>query len=285
MIWLLSSAMAGLFSLPDLTLQPNSAMEVRVYAPRAFHPVYLMGSVTGLGQGPCIGHRCLDLQRPFVVDAVPDSPGPTVFEFQVPPGTMGVVVWLQMVQIDQNTNTIMISPPRAYMIGDTDGDFVADDVDICPFDPDPAQTDADGDGFGLACDCDDYRADINPDIAIDIPNNGIDEDCNGRESPDPMYVGRYVGSLDIIGAGAEGFDFRIESDGRLTGGFVLGANAYLLEGGGIVGNTVNTWFVHAVSRERVSRISGTVYVDTVGTVADLGQAQDVFGIAGLRFDP
>ncbi len=41
--------------------------------------------------------------------------------------------------------------------------------------------DKDGDGVGSAMDCDDNNPDIHPD-AKDIPNDGIDQDCDGTDA-------------------------------------------------------------------------------------------------------
>src|SRR5262249_29695826 len=41
--------------------------------------------------------------------------------------------------------------------------------------------DADGDGVPLRRDCDDGRADVRPG-AVDLPGDGVDEDCSGADA-------------------------------------------------------------------------------------------------------
>ena len=61
---------------------------------------------------------------------------------------------------------------------DTDGDEFGDACDVCAEIADPDQIDGDADGWGAACDCDDAAPDVNPG-AEEVPDNGIDDDCDG----------------------------------------------------------------------------------------------------------
>ena len=70
---------------------------------------------------------------------------------------------------------------RVSATNDGDGDGIPDIADNCPFIANPSQTDADGDGHGAACDCNDTQASIYPG-ATEIPDDGIDQDCNGVDA-------------------------------------------------------------------------------------------------------
>lgn len=65
---------------------------------------------------------------------------------------------------------------------DTDGDQIADDVDLCPTTPDPDQDNEDGDRFGDACDPCPPIADDDP---LDTDSDGVADACD----PEPMVPG------------------------------------------------------------------------------------------------
>lgn len=53
------------------------------------------------------------------------------------------------------------------------------------------QIDSDGDGYGLVSDCDDRNANVNPGL-VEIPYNGVDDDCNPQTLDDDLDQDGFV---------------------------------------------------------------------------------------------
>jgi hypothetical protein len=102
---------------------------------------------------------------------------------------------------------------------DTDGDGVADPIDVCPAFPNPDQSDRDGNGIGDVCECGDQNGDarvdvqdliainiaiFNPQLATPLCDTNADGLCNVRDIVGanlkiygtPAYCSRYPPPLD-----------------------------------------------------------------------------------------
>ena len=95
-------------------------------------------------------------------------------------------------QIDDIIEDVMDNPINV-MVTDQCIEFPYDGYDN-DCNPSTLDDDLDQDGFSLADDCDDNNASINPD-AVEIPDNGIDENCDGYDALDVDGDG-YYGSDD-----------------------------------------------------------------------------------------
>jgi Putative metal-binding motif len=72
---------------------------------------------------------------------------------------------------------------------------VAFQVDFAP------DTDLDDDGYPVPADCNDANRAVNPG-ARDVPRNGVDEDCSGKDAPYPRVNARIFGFFTSFASGA-----------------------------------------------------------------------------------
>ncbi|MDH3328308.1 MAG: MopE-related protein [Desulfobulbaceae bacterium] len=98
--------------------------------------------------------------------------------------------------VDCDDTNAAINPGAAENCTDTidnNCNDLIDDQDPAAVGCQPVCTDNDGDTFAVEggdcgqVDCDDTDAAINPD-AVEVPNNGIDEDCSGADAVDPTIM-------------------------------------------------------------------------------------------------
>ncbi|HMV68603.1 MAG TPA: putative metal-binding motif-containing protein [Myxococcota bacterium] len=158
---------------------------------------YLLKSETGPGAGPCHPQYpiCANLRTPMAVVAsgVAGPSGEAALVYSVP-ANQAAPLWLQAALVVPATGDARVTQVELRVPGDADGDFILDNLDNCPDAANGLQIDADQDGYGAACDCVDTNALVHPG-AVEIPSNGIDDDCvGGDQNPWP---GLYQGTADF----------------------------------------------------------------------------------------
>lgn len=157
-----------------------------------------------------VGEACLDVVLPFSV----------VFDIgTLPGGTYNVNAtgyyhpWCSSSSVTCTTQTSFDVTGTNL---DGDGDTVADSVDNCPNDPNPAQEDSDGDGVGDACD------------SCSGPPYGVPVNENGCVPPDQDYDGD--GFTDVAEAGEPLCQGLINEDDFDDGVINDGCDSWLQEG-------------------------------------------------------
>ncbi len=181
-------------TVPDVVGQPRStaatalaAAALTVGAVSTRHSPTVAADAV-ISQTPAAGTRVAPAARvslvvslgPAPAGTVPDVVGQTQVHAQIDIGAAGFVVG---VVLGENSATVpsgtVIAQSPAAGAQATSGSAVALRVSLGP---PPGDLDLDHDGFtGNGGDCNDTNASIHPG-AVDIPGDGIDQDCNGRDA-------------------------------------------------------------------------------------------------------
>jgi hypothetical protein len=109
--------------------------------------------------------------------------------------------------VDSDSQITAITPPAPAVpvhvtVTTPAGTSAMTNADVFIFSGVPI-VDADGDGYPAGVDCNDHDPRVFPG-AVDIPQNGVDEDCNGRDAPFPPLATQthvnYSGSVHPFGS-------------------------------------------------------------------------------------
>jgi len=169
-----------IISLADL--QPSLS---QVYKPEGIVLSRTNMYITSDNDGDINSTTHFSIKKNPVIDAGPSRS----FTVGDPPTRLGEIAtvdgytyeWSPSRWLSDSTSAQPIATPESsirytLVVTDEDGCTSTDMIDFMVTVPD-----LDGDGFNAISDCDDNNSMINP-SATDIPDNGIDEDCNGTDA-------------------------------------------------------------------------------------------------------